>query len=134
MIVEGFARSDVTAAPDSAARSRFYCPEPFGKTQKSSFTADQRSLLWFTDVSHTHTYPQRPIQPLCRVSIAQNPSARLRNTVLSEPNDPFYGCLTFRTFRRNGSAGFSRPVAFPLPRPFGKTQKSSFNAGERSLL
>ena len=179
MVVERFAHSDVTAAPNSVARSRFHCPEPFGKTQKSSFNADHRSLLWLSNVSHTQTYRQRPIQSPCRVSIAQNPSVRLTDPVLSEANDPFHGCLTFRTLRRNGSAGFSRPVAFPLPRtlrqdseiqfkcrrtisfmiverfahsdvtaapdsvallrfhcpePVGKTQKSSFNACQRSLL
>jgi len=31
-------------------------------------------------------------------------------------NDPFDGRLTFRTIRRSGSAGFSPPVAIPLPR------------------
>ena len=134
MIVERFAHSDVTAAPGSAAPSRFHCPEPFGKTQKSRCNAGQRSLLWLSDVSHTRTYRQRPIQSPCRVSIAQNPSVRLTDPVLSEPDDPFYGCLTFQTLRRNGSAGFSRPVAFLLPRPFGKTQKTSFNAGQRSHL
>ena len=116
MVVERFEHSDVTAAPDSVARSRFYCPEPFGQTQKSSINAGQRSLLWLPNVSHTQTYWQRPIQSPCRVSIAQNPSARLTDPVLSETNDPFYGCLTFRTLRRSGIAGFSRPVAFSLPR------------------
>ena len=134
MVAERFEHSDVTEAPDSAILSCFHFPEPFGKTQKSSFNAGQRSHLWLSNVSHTQTYPRRRIQPLCRVSIAQNPSVRLTDPVLSEPDDPFYGCLTFQTLRRNGSAGFSRPVAFLLPRPFGKTQKTSFNAGQRSHL
>ena len=116
MIVERFAHSDVTAAPDSVALSRFHCAEPFGKTQKSSFNAGQPSLLWLFNVSHTQTERKCRIQSPCRVSIAQNPSARLRNPVVLPANDPFYGCLTSRTHRRNGRAGFSRPVAFPLPR------------------
>ena len=45
MVVERFGHSDVTAAPDTATRSRFHCPEPFGKTQKSSINAGERSLL-----------------------------------------------------------------------------------------
>ena len=179
MVAERFEHSDVTAAPNSVALSRVHCPEPFGKTRKSSFNAGQRSLLCLLNVSNIQTLRQRQIQPPGCVSIAQNPSARLRNPVLMPANDPYCGCLTFRTLRRNGSAGFSRPVAFPLRRtlredseiqfycrrmisfmiverfahahvtaapdsaarsrfycsePFGKTHKSSFIAGQRSLL
>jgi len=71
MVVERFENSDVTEAPDSAILSRFHCPEPFGKTNKS---------------------------------------------VLMPANDLFYSRVTFQTLRRNGSAEFSHPVAFPLPR------------------
>ena len=92
MFVERFEYSDVTAAPDSAPRLRFYCPEPFGKTLKSSFNAGQRYLLLLGNVSHTQTSRERQIQSPCRVSIAQNPTARLTDPVLSEANDPFYGC------------------------------------------
>ena len=111
-----FGTLDVTEAPDSAIFSRVSCPEPFGKTQKSSFNAGERSLLWLLNVSDTQTLRQRQIQPFCPVYIAHNPSARLTNPVLMPANDPFCCCLAFRTLTRNGSAEFSRPVAFPLPR------------------
>ena len=42
-------------------------------------------------------------------------------------NDPFYGCLTFRTLRRNSSAGFSRPVAFALPRTLRQDAEIQFS-------
>jgi len=126
MVVERLEHSGVTAAPDSAILSRFHCPEPFGKNWKSSFNDSQRSLLWLFKVSHTQTLRQRRIQSPGRVSIAQNPSARFRNPVLTPANDPFRGGLTSRTLRRYGSARFSRPVAFPLPRTLRQNSETKF--------
>ena len=56
MIVERFAHTDVTAAPDSTALSRFYCPEPFGKTQKSKFIARQRSIYFMIVERFAHSH------------------------------------------------------------------------------
>ena len=92
MVDKRFAHSDVTAAPDSDALSGFHCPEPFGKTRKSSFNAGQRSLLWLLNVWHTQTLRQRQIQPPGGVFFTQNPSGRLRNPVLLPANDLFYDC------------------------------------------
>ena len=105
---------------------RFPLPKHFGKTRKYCFNAGQRSFLWLLKDSHTQTSRPHRILPPGRVSIAQNPSARLRNPPLMPANDPFHGCLTFRTLRRNDSAGLSRPVAFPSPRTFRQDSEMQF--------
>ena len=134
MVAERFEHSDVTEAPDSAILSRFRCPEPFGKTTKSSFNAGQRSLLWLFNVSHTQTYGS--------AEFSRPVAFPLRRTLREDSEIQFYcrRMISFMIVERFAhahvtaapdSAARSR---FYCSEPFGKTHKSSFIAGQRSLL
>ena len=134
MVAERFEHSDVTAAPNSVALSRVHCPEPFGKTRKSSFNAGQRSLLCLLNVSNIQTLRQRQIQPPGGVFL---PRTLRQDSEIQFYCRPTISFMIVERFAHSdvtaapASAALSR---FHCPEPFGKTNRSSFIGGQRSLL